>query len=148
MSLLNGLLEGGWWKWSWSIMSLVYKSLDQDWITVASLQLFKVAKSKILKTVDFTKVPEDVIFIFSLSLDFEMLSEIWINWFTFCDSVEHLSLGKWSRGIEVKISLNILLSISLGNTILKESELGDKIVIVQISVWVDSKSSLGPVKLI
>ena len=111
ISLLNSLLEGTWSLWPWGIMSLVNESLDFHWITLGSFQLINVAKSDVFETVDLTKRPKDVVFIFSHSLDLEVFGEVRIDGLSFGKTIKHLSLGKWTRGVNVKVFFNITLGI-------------------------------------
>jgi len=148
ISLLNSLLEGTWSLWPWGIVSLVNESLDFHWITLGSFQLINVAKSDVFETMDLTKRPEDVVFIFSHSLDLEVLGEVRIDGLSFSKTIKHLSLGKWTRGVNVKVFFNITLGIGGGNSILKETEFRDEIVIVQISIWGQTNSSLWSIILI
>ena len=97
---------------------------------------------------DLTQGPEDVVFIFSHSLDLEVLGEVRVDGLSFGKTIEHLSLGKWARGVNVKVFFNITLGIGGGNSILKETEFRDEIVVVQVSIWGHTNSSLWSIKLI
>jgi len=77
-------------------MSLVDESLDFHWITLGSFQLINVTKSDVFKTMDLTQGPEDVIFIFSHSLDLEVLGEVRVDGLSLGKTIEHLCLGKWA----------------------------------------------------
>ena len=129
-------------------MSRVNESLDFHWITLGSFQLINIAKSDVFETVDLTQGPEDVIFIFSHSLDLEVLGEVRVDGLSFGKTIKHLSLSKWARGVNVKVFFNITLGIGGGNSILKETEFRDEIVIVQVSIWVHTNSFLWSIKLI
>ena len=129
-------------------MSFVDQGLNLHGITFACLQLIKVTKGNVLKTMNFTNGPEDVIFIFSHSLDFEILGVVSINWLSFCESVKHLGFGERTRGVDVEVLFDFTLGISVSHTILKNSELGDEIVVVQISIGVDSISFMVRVPLL
>ena len=96
---------------------------------------------------DLTKSPENIILIFSHSLDLEVLSEVCINFLSLRNSVEHLGLGERARGVNVEIVFDLLLGVSTGHTVLEEPEFGDEIMIVQISVWIHTESFLWLVPL-
>jgi hypothetical protein len=67
---------------------------------------------------------------------------------SFSKTIEHLSLGKWTRGVNVEVFFNIILGIGGGNSILKETEFRDEIVIVQVSIWGQSDSTLWSIMLV
>jgi len=134
MKSLDKQIKRTWWQWLLGIVGLVDKSLKGNGITIGLFDLLWVAISEVLKTMDLTVCPEDVIFISTLSLELEFLLEIGIDRFTFSDSVKHLGLGEWTRCVNVKVVLNLLLRVSMTNTVFENTELADQVVIGQVAI--------------
>lgn len=130
-----------WWQWLLSIVGLVDKSLKGNWITIGLFELLWVAQSEVFKTMDLTVCPEDIILISTLSLELEFLLESGINLLTLSDSIKHLGLGEWTRCVNVKVVLNLLLRVSMTNTVFENTELGDQVVIGQVAILSNTHAS-------
>lgn len=90
---------------------------------------------------DLTVSPEHVIFISTLSFELEFLLERGVNLSSLSESVKHLGLGKWTRGINVKIVLDLFLRVSMANTVLENTEFADQVVIGQVAIWSNTLGS-------
>lgn len=141
MKLLNDQVEGAWWQWLLSVVGLVDKSLKSNWISTSLSDFLWVDQSEVFKTVDLAESPEHVIFILTRSLNLEFLLESLINLSTISESVKHLSLGKWTRGVNVKIVLNLFLGVGVTNTVFENTESADQVVIGQVAIWSNTLGS-------
>jgi hypothetical protein len=130
-----------WWQWLLSIVGLVDKSLKGNGITIGLFELLRVAQSEVFKTMDLTVCPEDIILISTLSLELEFLLESGINLLTLSDSIKHLGLGEWTRCVNVKVVLNLLLRVSMTYTVFENTELGDQVVIGQVAILSNTHAS-------
>lgn len=115
-----------------TVIDFINQSLDKEWVSVACKQLFLVKESNVFKPVDFTKAPEHVIFIFSSSLNFELLGKVWVDTSSLIYPGKHIGLGERSTCINIKVVLYFSLGISSSSSVLKEPELADEVLIVQI----------------
>ena len=81
---------------------------------------------------DLTNLPEDIVFIFTHSLNFELSHELLVDSFTVCYSIEHFGFSQWTGVIEVEVALNILGCVSSGTTLFEEPKLANQIMVIQI----------------
>ena len=79
LKLLNSVFKRSRTVWFLSIVSLVNNFLNSHWISSSSFKLIQITKSSIFNTMNLTNSPEDIIFILTHSLNFEVFSVIWIN---------------------------------------------------------------------
>jgi len=112
MKLSNMLVKGTSRKWLWLIIFPVDQLLKSNGISTALLKLLHGAESNILKSMNFTKLPEDVIFILSSSLNLKLLGKGWVDLLTFSNLIEQACLCKWTTVVDVKILPNLTLRIS------------------------------------
>jgi len=87
--------------------------------------------------VNLTKGPEDIVLVLARSLDLELRSEVLIDWQAVSQSVEQLSLGQWSRLVQVHVIGNVRLCSSY-RAVFEESELGNEILVALVMVWTDA----------
>ena len=88
MKLGDMLVKGTSRKWLWLIIFPVDQLLKSNGISTALLKLLHGAESNILKSMNFTKLPEDIILILTSSLNLELLGKVWVNLFTFSNLIE------------------------------------------------------------
>jgi len=138
VNFLNQLVERSGRKGLGRVVDLVDKHLDFLRVSIASLKLSFVNMSKVLESVDLSKLPEDIICVFAHSLDAELASKVLVNLASLSNTVEHLSFGERSRCVNIQVALNILLGISLCTVVFKESELGNKVLVAEVDVSIDS----------
>jgi hypothetical protein len=112
MKLGNMLVKGTSRKWLWLIIFPVDQLLKSNRISTALLKLLHRAESNILKSMNFTKLPEEIIFILTSSLNLKLLGKVWVDLFSFSNFVEQACLSKWTTVVNVKILPNLTLRIS------------------------------------
>ena len=115
INLINKLLMRLWGCWLLGIMSLIDESLNLNWVALGGNQSLLIDICNILKTVNLTKCPEEVILVLAGSLNLELLLESWVNWSSVGNSIQKLSLGHWTRLVDIQIILNTLLGVSLSS---------------------------------
>lgn len=115
INLINKLLMRLWGCWLLGIMSLIDESLNLNWVALGGNQSLLIDICNILKTVNLTKCPEEVILVLAGSLNLELLLESWVNWSSVGNSIQKLSLGHWTRLVDIQVILNTLLGVSLSS---------------------------------
>lgn len=141
LKLLDKQVESAWWQWLLNIVGLVDKSLEGNWIVTGLFDLLWVTESEVFKTMDLTESPENIIFIFSLSLELPLLLEFGINLSSVSESIKHLGLGKWTRSVNIEVVLDLLLRVSMSNTVFEQAEFADQVVIGQVAILSDTLGS-------
>ena len=87
---------------------------------------------------DFTISPEQIVFIFTHSLNFKFRSKHWVNLLAISNSIKEICLCKRLIGVHIQIIIDFARCIALGFTIFKKSELANIIHVVKIIVLMNT----------
>ena len=87
---------------------------------------------------DFTITPEEIIFVFSSSLNSKLRSKSWINLLSVSNSVQEISFSKWLISIDIQIIVDFTRSITLSFTIFEKSKFANHIHIMKIVILMNT----------